>query len=127
MTRSARDIRAAVRERAAAELKAREDAVVKVADVLEKRDQVLERLTAIEREARTAVTAALKSVPLADLAELTGAEAAELRRLSRGPADPAAAGESLTPDTDSSAAAVVADPAGEDAAPASNGARAAAG
>jgi hypothetical protein len=127
MAKSARDIRAAVRERAAAALKAREDAVIKVAEVLEKRDQVLERLNAIEREARTAVTAALKSVPLADLAELTGAEASELRRLSRGPADPAAPVEILTPDTDSPAAAVVPDPMGEDAAPASNGSRAAAG
>jgi hypothetical protein len=101
MAKSARDIRAAVRERAAAELKAREDAVIKVAEVLEKRDQVLERLTAIEREARTAVTAALKSVPLADLAELTGAEASELRRLSRGTAETAT----------ESPAAIVPDPA----------------
>ena len=126
MAKSARDIRAAVRERAAAELKAREDAVIKVAEILEKRDQVLERLAVVEREARTAVTAALKSVPLADLADLTGAEASELRRLSRGSAETAASAESLAPDTDVPAAGA-SGPAVEEAAPVSTGARAAAG
>jgi len=96
-----REIRVAVRAKAAAQLKAREDAVVKVADALGKRGRVLEQLAAIEREAGDAVSAALKTLPLADLADLTGFAVSDLRRLSRTtPANPPAAepGEPTAPE-----------------------------
>lgn len=84
---SAKEIRDRLRARAAEELRAREDVVLRVADVLEKRAQAGQRLLDAERAVGAALQEAAQTMTLAELAELTGQDLPGLRRLARASTD----------------------------------------